>query len=375
MKSVKFFISAFFLFSALTSWSSGERKVKPLETRILCTSTANDSNLINSIIGKSHAGDKIVFHGSCLLNSTIKLLGNRSYNGESRTGTVLKQMNGANLVALFASDTFLDDNSWTGNPISIRQLTLDGNSANNSSPTNGLVLRSWQSVVEDVQITNVGGNGIFLTNLTTHKTALSNTQVNGRIVGNFIKSCGANGIYVQDTGNSVTDWTLTDNWIGHVGQDGIHLENTAGWMVERNHLYGISQNGITANRSWAASISDNYIEDFGQSSSNGTWYGIKTTLQGGTASTISHNRIFNTTGEKNSSSEYVYLGITGVNSGVGLASVVGNTILGVGSSHSVGLLYQKLNGSELIVTSTGNIVHSVGTTLRHSDGAVVSAGL
>jgi len=43
--------------------------------------------------------DFLVFHqANRLINETIRLLGNRSYRGESRTGTVLKQADGANLA-------------------------------------------------------------------------------------------------------------------------------------------------------------------------------------------------------------------------------------------------------------------------------------
>jgi hypothetical protein len=95
-----------------------------------------------------------------LINQTIRLLCERSYRGESRTGTVLKQADGANLDALVATDGYLDNTDYTGEPVAVRHLTLDGNRANNPrARTTGLILRSWLSVVEDIHVANMGGDG------------------------------------------------------------------------------------------------------------------------------------------------------------------------------------------------------------------------
>ncbi len=115
----------------------------------------------------SSTGDEIDIQGPCLLNAPIKLLGDRTYSGYSRSGTILKQANGANLPVLFASDSYLNNYTYTGTPLAIRNLTLDGNKAHNTAPTDGIILRSWLSVIEDVHIINMGGNGIRATNLST----------------------------------------------------------------------------------------------------------------------------------------------------------------------------------------------------------------
>jgi parallel beta-helix repeat protein/putative cofactor-binding repeat protein len=338
-----------------------------------CNDTTSDAATLNSTIVSSHAGDEIDIQGPCLITATITLLGDRTYKGDSRSGTVLQQAAGANLSAIFASDSFVNDTTTTGDPIAIRDLTIDGNKANNTAATDGIVLRSWLSDIEDVQIENMGGNGIRETNLSANGTTLTNTQVNGRIVGNFIHDCDNDGVYIQDSGNVVTDTTLADNWISDSGVDGIHMENAAGWMIERNHLYGNQQNGIYANRAYGTTISDNYIEDFGDTTTAGTWYGIKATIQGGAATTMMGNRIFDFHGE-NSNSTYIYLGVI-VNYGTGDVSVTGNTIRGAGSSTSTGLYYSKGNGAGLTVTSTGNMVDGVHTTRTVGTGVTLTAGL
>jgi hypothetical protein len=142
---------------------------------------------------------------------------------------VLKQANGANLAAILASDSWVNNTSTTGDPLVVRDLTIDGNDASNPTAGDALVIRSWHT--------------------------------------------------------PVTDWNILDNWIASSGGSGINMDNAAGWVVERNHLYGDGAAGISASRLFASSISDNYIEDFNTS-------GITATVQGDAASVISGNRIF-----------------------------------------------------------------------------------
>ena len=54
------------------------------------------------------------------------------------------------------------------------------------------------------------------------------------------------------------------------GADGVHLKNPAGWMISGNHLYGDKADGIDATRLQGATISGNYIEDFGTASRSGS---------------------------------------------------------------------------------------------------------
>ncbi len=348
------------------------------QVNVTCTNTLDDANVLNTAISNSPTGSEIIIQGTCLIDKTIKLLGDRSYRGLSRTGTVLKQADRADLVALLASDTFLENQSWTGTPVSLRHLTLDGNKANNQKAnTAGIALRSWMSVVEDVYITNMSGDGLRLTNRSADDTELTTSQVNGRISGNMIENSGRHGIYVEDSQNAVTDWTLIDNWIGASGADGIHMENAAGWMIERNHIYGVPENALYANRLWGTTISDNLIEGFGDTNQAGAWYGIYATVQGGAVSTISNNRIFNLgphkDGKLNSSSTYRYLALT-VNYETGMASVTGNVLRGSNTADETGLYYYADGNRKLVVISTGNLVEFVKTPLFLNSGVTVGTG-
>jgi hypothetical protein len=70
------------------------------QVNVNCTNTIGDAAKLNTAIEKSQPGDRILIHQTCLLNATIVLLGDRTYEGDSRTGTILRQASGANLPAL-----------------------------------------------------------------------------------------------------------------------------------------------------------------------------------------------------------------------------------------------------------------------------------
>jgi parallel beta-helix repeat protein len=339
-----------------------------------CANASSDAATLNAAITASHAGDQILISGQCLLTAPVTLLGDRSYAGGSRTGTVLKQAAGANLSYLLASDSYVSNSATTGDPFAIRQLTIDCNSGANTAATNGLVLRSWQTQAQDLHIQNCHGSGILVTSTTPNGTTLTNTQVNGVIANNMIENCGKSGVYVQDSGNSVTDWHLDGNYISGSGQDAIHLENAAGWYIDGNHLYGDSQNGIYASRMYGTSITGNYIEDFGGAGGTSTWYGIDGTVQGDAASVIASNRVF-MFGAEAAGASYRYIALTQVNYGTGQVAVTGNEIRGAGGAHDTGFFYSLGAGTGLTVASTGNGVSSVTTTRTTGTGVTISAGI
>ncbi|HEX6351766.1 right-handed parallel beta-helix repeat-containing protein [Actinophytocola sp.] len=334
---------------------------------LLCANNTGDDERINAALGGTATGGEVVLSGTCLIDGTIRLEGNRTLRGVSRTGAVIQQAAGANLDAMLASDTYLDNVPWTGEPVTIRSLTLLADGAANPGAHDALVLRSWQSVVEDVVIRDATRHGIRVTNLSANGTALTNTQVNGRIVGNHIHDSGARGINVEDvatdvedTGNSVTDWQLLDNWIGGAGTDGIGMDNAAGWLVRGNHVYDVGRVALWAERLYGSSITDNYLEDFVES-------GIRLSIQGDAASTVSGNRVFDFSGGTGTFLE------TRVNYGTGNLAVIGNTVRGNGVG--VGLNYQRGSGAGLVVTSTGNLVTGVATPRQVGAGVTVSAGV
>jgi hypothetical protein len=292
----------------------------------------------------------------------LTLLGNRTYTGESTTGTVLQQAGSASYI--LASSAYVDNSTTTGIPLSIRDLTV---SCNGSGNTNGIVLLNWHVDVENVDVSSCGGSGIIDTNTNASGGAITNTSVNSRFENNFITNSGRYGFEVYDTGNSVTDGFLENNQIASSGLDAIHLANAAGWHISGNNLYGVGRNAISADRLFGTTISSNYIEDFGYGKTSGTWYGIVGSVQGGPGSTILGNKISNGK-PRVGGAKYVYIGITQVNYGTGHLSVTGNVI--VGNRHNeIGILVSG-GSNKLDVSTYGNQVSDVGAVL--ADGSNVT---
>ena len=341
-------LSLFFFSSS--AWAS------PIDVN--CSDSTADTLRLTRAIEHSHSGDLIQIHGVCRIDKTISLLGDRTYVGDSRTGTVLRQAEGANLPALLASDSWVDDVDYTGAPIRIAHLTLDGASTSNSG-TNVLVIRSWLTVLDDLLIENAPADGLQITNLSRSQVGLKTSQVNGRISNIFVLDSGANGIHVVDTQNSVTDWNLVDSWVADSGKSAIYLGNAAGWTVRGNHLWGVQNHAIYAERCFSTSIEQNYIEDFGDAG-NGTFYGIACTMNGGAASVIGNNRIFMLNGEP-AQGKFIYVGAPVVNYGTGQLNVTGNTILGAGKAADIGMAFERNGGYGFNLLSSGNNVQGVHT--------------
>ena len=342
------------------------------QVNVTCINTSADAVKLNTAIENSRSGDRIQIHGTCLLNATIVLLGDRTYEGDSRTGTILRQAGGTNLPALLASDSWSDDWTHTGDPIRIAQLTLDGNGSANSG-TNALVIRSWLTVIEDMQVENAPADGIQITNLSKNGVRLQSSQVNGHISNCLVTNSGAIGIHVVDDSTSVTDWSLLDSWVANSGESAIYLGDAAGWTVRGNHVYGVRQHAIFANGCWATSIDENDIEDFGGSGGSNTWYGIVCTVGGGAASVISGNKVFMFTREP-PSGDFVFIGVPQVNYGSGVINVVGNTILGANGRYDTGLSYLLNGGTGLEVLSSNNDVRHVHTARSVGAGVKLVEG-
>ncbi|MGW0802518.1 right-handed parallel beta-helix repeat-containing protein [Nonomuraea sp. NPDC002799] len=342
----------------------------------------DDDRTIQAQIDGSKVGDEIVITGPCVINSTVKLLDNRTYRGDSRTGTVIKQADNANLPAMFASESWVDNWTSSSEPVRVERLTLDGNRAKNTG-TVGLMLRSWGSRVYDVEVWNAPSDGIRLSNPAKDgTTTLDNTMVNGIISDVYIDNSGGAGVRVLDPdgASKITDWTFTRSWVRDSGTSAVQSDNAAGWLITDLHLYGNAKNALDLDRCFGTSVQNNYIEDFGYKATTAVadYFGIRCTVQDGAASTISGNRIHNFRDDGVTlpvGPTFYYLALDGVNEGNGTVVVTGNAIRGAGgSAKQTGLLYKKGSGTSLAVTSTGNLVKYV-TTAKTQSGTTSDTGI
>lgn len=233
---------------------------------------------------------------------------------------------------------------------------MDGNrrgSPEGCNTTNGLVVQAWLSTIEDVHVTNAAANGILI----AAQPNMRSSQVNGRVAGCLVENSGASGIRVLDPGNAVTDWSLLDNWVSTSGGSAIQMDNAAGWQVRGNHVYGVGRHAIFADRCFATTIADNYVEDFGSAmgpgtgSADDTFFGISCRAQATAGSVISGNKVFRFKRPKASQSAYVFLAVAAAQPG-GLINVIGNVVRGHNGTRTVGLQYS----GNVSVLSSGNLV-------------------
>lgn len=62
---------------------------------VTCSNTTADAAMLNAAIAGSAVGEAVFIQGHCWLSAPVVLLGDRSYLGGSRTGTVLQQATGS----------------------------------------------------------------------------------------------------------------------------------------------------------------------------------------------------------------------------------------------------------------------------------------
>ena len=312
-----------------------------------------DARAINDASASSSVGDRIAIHGRCVVSETVVVLERRAYTGDSRTGTVIVQANGSNLVAVMASGGFLRNNTWTDTPTSVRHLTIDGNAAGNLGaprPTAGLALRAYFSTVDDVRVQNCLGDGMLLGSATPQ---LGNGP-NSRYSNSWFANNGGHGIHVD---GETTDSNLVNCWVSDSGRSAIYLKSAAGWQISGNHLYATSEHAIFAEACFATAIHDNYIEDFarnntlaphaaqtagvaadgagGRRGRAGTparatgsrYYGIGCRVQGGATTIISNNKVYRFSPSGSGAGRaykedatFVYIGVDRVNYGTGVVS-------------------------------------------------------
>jgi hypothetical protein len=216
-----------------------------------------------------------------------------------------------------------------------------------------LVVRSWESTFEDLEIANAPSHGILLSNPASNgmtDLASGSNLVNSRFSNLFILNSGGDGFHVDDlgsSGNNITDNDIIDSWISNPGGSAIYLDDAAGWKIRGNHVYAVAVDAIYANRCFGTAIDANYIENFGKAGVSGTnYFGIQCTIQSGPGSVISNNKIFQIGGQGSSGNFYFIW--AKLNSGTGYVNVVGNVLAGR-STNDTGLYYENIVGGTSVL--------------------------
>ena len=160
---------------------------------VACRDNPGDAARIQAAIDASAPGTVLRISGTCLLTRGIVLAGGREYVGGPTTGTVLRQDGPMSFV--LASDAYVSNSAYTGDPIQISNLTV---ACDGSGSTDGIIVMNWQTEVQQVDVQGCGGSGIVDTSVAQDGKAITNTSVNSRLEDNFISNSGSYGIEVVD---------------------------------------------------------------------------------------------------------------------------------------------------------------------------------
>ena len=246
------------------------------------TSGAADTAAINALLA---TGGKVALGPSSAtnpywINATLVVPGFGSLAGAGEYATYIKMAANANLAAMVINDAYLYNSGtpYSGNPVTISDLTLDGNKAANSSAGDGIILLSYRSLVRDVYLTGIKGNGLTFSDTNLTGTVIANSAVENRAVRVTIDNPGNRGVWVKDTGTSgkVTDGYLTGCIVNSPGGDfAIRVERSAGWFISHNHVYGCSQGGIYLDQFWDTFLHDNEVDGFGSNGGTNTYSGFQ----------------------------------------------------------------------------------------------------
>lgn len=325
--------------------------------------------------------------GTYLITAAMKYNGGTALRGSGwgrGSGTTIKQKNGANIVAVGGSLTgLLVPLGWSNNvaasdgPVSIENIAVDGNVANNPSSTAcGVVLCNYWSQIARCYIHDTPLHGIHMTDTTQNgSTQIVNSASENHVMDNKIASIGGHGIS-QICANTISnqDGRCLDNNISAVGLDGISFQRGSGWVFRRNHLYNVQRNGIELLNCYATVVRDNEIEDFGNANATGVFYdgiGVQQLNRRGTV--VSGNFVGCAEPAANVST-YQYVSVTtGPAQTDAHAIVTDNIVLGPATPTAQGraILLQTSSGG-LTVVASNNRVSSVNTEVFVGTGVTVT---
>lgn len=331
--------------------------------------TTDDTAAIQAALNAAVSGSAVFFpQGVYIVSSTLTFPGNIAIIGcgDSDSGTIIRVKTGTALTTpVLAAADWYNNSATCGNPVEIRDLMIDGNSATSGANAHGLVLMNYYSIVERVYITTVAGDGFQFSAHSRNGTHISNTCVEVKISKLQVRSTGQIGIHVKDSGsplNSCTDGFLEDCIIASAGTYGIWIEMGPGWLVSGNHIYGTGADALHVFKCYSTRVIGNYIDGFGSGSatylpgigmdcldSRGSiCIGNTINFEGGTAT-----------------GPYSGITITGTGSNRTVVIVTNNLINGGSQSGSLGLVYQATGsqiGHPFVVYSSNNDIANVSST-------------
>jgi hypothetical protein len=192
----------------------------------------DDTTAIQNALNAVNDGDTFLLpNGTALVTNLV--IPNKMNITLIFQGT-LKAKTGGDTDYLLATNNYVNNVNTAGNPIKLVNPKIDGSSL----VTNGLVIQTWNTVIEHPEIYNCV-NGLKMTAQTKNGTTITSTLVNNTIYNPILRNNSGDGLFVNDPNrNLVTDYKVFLGEVYSNGGDGIGLNSCAGALISGTHLYG-----------------------------------------------------------------------------------------------------------------------------------------
>lgn len=365
----------------------------PIATGVAATDTAN----IASFIAATSPGDHLIFPpGEYVISTAIQLLPDRHYSGAGAKGssasarTSFKAATGANLESVVASATWFSVSATptSAGPIEVDNICFDGNRDNQASGSgHGLVTMNYQSSFIECKFANTRGDGFRLSTVTQAGNTITNTCNEPFIVRcQFINNGGDSLRVFEGSSAKFTDGNLLDCiFQGGGDQNGIVIDKGSGWQVRGNHVYANPMNGIKIGDGFQTSVTGNYVEGFGFSTTVGTYMGINMSASGITSSSaniVTGNKIWAGGSTLTTGVAIRGIGVTAANNQTAFVSITGNVLYGRTFTTTTSGIQVNANNAGATITASvsGNLStgwdtpYAVGTTGVVNIEAAANAG-
>jgi hypothetical protein len=224
----------------------------------------DDTAAVQAALNSLSSGQTLLFPPGLYLvaNLTVPDVPAITLRGSSRGAAILKLLNGSTGGYVMATHNWVADNDFTGQPLSVVDLVLQGPADGLHNGTVGLILMAWSSRVAGCQFLGFEV-GLQVTTSTCAGKLITTTMVNNRYERcEYLQNSG-NGFEIKDSSrHKATDYFLLDSFAMYNGGNGFRLDTTAGGLIRGNHMYSNRAADISINiASQSLRIVENYMED------------------------------------------------------------------------------------------------------------------
>lgn len=268
---------------------------------VVMDSAADQSALMQEALNAA-AGNALFIPEGTIYCKELKVPDDTAIFGVEMDRSILKLPTSANTYIL-ASASYVENSASTSLLGEIREITLDGNKANQATAKPLLIDRGFNSLRHRVKFKDSKGRGVLLTALSANSTAVNNGMANNNYTDCFFSGNVQEDFYGEDVTSG--DPQLSDiniSWCEFGGGNGgggtpvysIDIERAAGSKICNNQIYGEGVGQARLLKAGRLVFSGNHIDMTAQTNTgSGAAYGVYLGLGGHAHAALSGN-VFHT---------------------------------------------------------------------------------